>query len=943
MIKPIFSLPTSRKSATSEDDVYDPFRPTQSDDDMEISGEESEGEKSVAKEEETSDESLTAATSEIVEALAVEKELDAAELVEEVKEENVKSVEKESAKKPDESLSLDEEFEIDIFAEEELEKAQAEAARKTAEMPDPLKLWRDEVRQSTLAEEESQVVLPALELKSSPASTPMKFKKRSRKDVEEDGKSHYRSRKESSKNDNEDKSNRKKKSSKKASKTSERKGSKKKEKSPKVRNEKPSKPYSDESPAKNISVVKPEDLQHYQKDKPRKRSVTIKHSSPVSDYRYLVTSPKKHQNNPPSTGFYASSGAFEADARRKRYSADQDHSISKDHKRKRRDSETDHQRESSRKDNERAELTRDQKRKKREEKSSRVTSVSKTRTDRRKLNENLLWSLKSISDRHSNVLDSSKSSTRKTDHSHHNDMHEKNSETKQSKKHRSSSSESGKEKRKRKKKKRARSKSPDSERKKIKKKKKHSRSPKKKKGRQEPQKDATEKSIDLAFEHLIFADFDDSKQTKKRKETHRKASSERVSTEFEEEEISVIYEYQSLSEGEIISSDDEASRKRIINSSSNAASQSSHTSRQNKSSPSRSPLIYQDSLTDKPRLSSIVVQVENKPSPEIESSLPLEIDAPSSVIDIFEDTSKDQTVETEFEKKEKMTDFSSTKRSSPAVPETIVESEQSSLAVDISYENVEIQEVLEEGEALNSPVAVEKSIKSPLKNHVAPENTVQPFSESSKLSNSELPVVDDPIPNERLAGSANLNAVAASPAISIEAMVDEEDEEYVSTAAGATPVDQSSEDVIAKPDSPHSQSFEPAGTTEEPSQDDIKPLLHYLKSLKKPEKSVSADLSDMSSALSAQKTDGNEKDTGRNLGSMLHQVEDSHLPPLEDSALSSTRRLRTKSRDSVSRQRMLPSEKSNVPSLESSKYDWLLPSCLECKRLISKSMLPLSI
>ena len=98
-----------------------------------------------------------------------------------------------------ESLLVDG-FEIDDFAEQELEKAEEEANRKAAEsaIPDPLRMWRNEIRQSSI-KEDTVVTLPTLQI-SDEKQSPLKFKKRSRKDKPDDeangtSKTHYRSHK----------------------------------------------------------------------------------------------------------------------------------------------------------------------------------------------------------------------------------------------------------------------------------------------------------------------------------------------------------------------------------------------------------------------------------------------------------------------------------------------------------------------------------------------------------------------------------------------------------------------------------------------------------------------------------------------------------------------------------------------------------------------------
>ena len=960
LIKPIFSLPSAKKSDPSEDDVYDPFRPTESDDNMEISDAESEGSPVVEKEK--PEEIPKAPEKEKLEEVdAPSEDKDPVAEKAEVKEEEVNSSEKETSKKPKELSSPEDDFEVDIFAEEELEKAQAEATRTASEMPDPLKLWRDEVRQSALAEESSQVVLPALDIRSSPASAPMKFKKISRKDVEDDGKSRYRSRKGSSSKDvNDTKSDSK---IKKSSSKKEKKVSKADKKSPpkleeisKVRKRHDSyhqktkgftAAFKDDSVKSNQSRL----------DRP-KRPTKLKSSStkPVeSPTKYQVLSPTRSRKRRSDSDHHSSTllpyrtKSPGDDVKRKKAKRTDEpalpkYALPKDYDKKRRADEKLHRRD-LRKEKERNEpkesIRRKDTREKIIEKSASVRKRNESNSSHN-LNEKLLLSLKTLSDRQLNAPDAFIHAKKKAPDSQGVDMQTVFVEAK-SHIRRSSSSESIDEKDRRKKKKKRFSKrdlssSSDSIQKVKKKKKKRSRSPKKKKSRKISKKIEKQQDSTLSFEH-IFADFDDLKKRKKEKIKHRKKSKtkEKRSTEVEEEEISVIYEYESLSEGEIISSDERLERKKFVVSNTVQSSLTSPVNARKKTRNDTKEEVKTTPIsTGNTWLNSVVVKIESNASSKLKPSSPVRIEAASAVVDdrpgnlTSSSTAHDQVVskpsndaaKESFDKPVLASTDSFEKQSSVLKSDghdDIFELDFSPAVEDVQYEDVE---VVEQEEFAQNDVVITNSPKMTF------EEASKSVTHDKKSHDSEMPrnspMVSDAAQHEpvlSITGSVEHNSdldypVVTSPAISVEAVIVEENE-FVSSAAGDTPQEETTRDSVEE--YAVVQSSSPAASEDVTSGGDMLPLLRYLKSLKQPESSA---LSNMASALSAQQATGDKKkdvDNFQDVGIVLHQIDDLHLPPAEDCTSLSRSRLRSKSRDSLYEQELHPVAVPHTPPLEDSK------------------------
>ena len=548
MIKPIFSLPKPKKVSASgeeneegwqeeeaaprKEDVYDPFRPTETDDELEDMIEK------------ISDEPLARDSSAPEPSSPSDDETDTTSVENEEIEVMPVPVTKVEPSAASDAPAADDDFEIDIFAEEELEKAQAEAYRKAAEalIPDPLKMWRNEVRQTSVTED-PHITLPTPHLKDS-SPIPMKFKKRNRKEktsvYEAEGsfKSHYRSNKSSKQDENLSKAKKT---------TSKRKKSSDDE-------------IAHEAESSLRRNRKHSDKRSNRSDQPREALKSFK--------KRRSSSPEHvpHRTSTNNLVYRVRNSSDDAKLKKEGF-PDEDW----DRSRKRKSSKTDHDR--SRKQG------RVDENRKRATKMRLSPEPRRTPPTYHHIDDDLLWSLNPPTAKRTSEAISSKTKARKK----HDQMyykHERESSVERGKqdrkKRKTYSSESEPEtvrKKKRKKKyspKRRSSVSSLEEKKVKKKKKKSSRSPKKETVKrkiiinrnQKNDSVSTKPSVssNLSFEH-IFADFDDIKKTKKKKSKKKDEKKKaKKSTVLSEEEIPVIYEYESLSEGEILSSSDEAKR-----------------------------------------------------------------------------------------------------------------------------------------------------------------------------------------------------------------------------------------------------------------------------------------------------------------------------------------------------------------------------------------------
>lgn len=555
MIKPIFSLPKAKKpsfdaeegwqpeDAVAREEAYDPFRPTETDEELDEVMEDKEDDEDILSE--SAPEPSSSSSDEEFEVIPVINE--ETEAVETTK------------KEPEINVHVEDDFEIDIFAEEELEKAQDEANRKAAETvrPDPLKMWRDEVRQTSVSED-LHITLPTLRLKGS-SPIPMKFKKRSRKDKtnlpQQDGsmKSHYRTRKTS------DSKNAKKKNKRVSSESPEPQTSFRK------REKNTFSPVPPPSTQSNRSKTNKVFAQHEASSYETRNEFQYVQNPLRSHHRREANKPGKKKHSPERERVRhissTSNSSYKDDARLKKKKSLPNDESEKTKKKKRKVQEPDFDR---------------AKKERRVEKEKWETYKMPSPTNPQNpplsynidIDDDLLWSLNPPSSTTDQVTLPVKNKERKSQKRESRSRHRKDSSVENNnplrRTYSSYSSERELESKKKKK------------RKCLPKKKKHSRSPKKRvikkkkiNNNHSTNSDLSVSNNNLSFEH-IFADFDNLKKTKKKKrkeEREKKSGDSDEQIVFIEEEVPVIYDDESLSEGEIRSSGDEIKRliKRKIN------------------------------------------------------------------------------------------------------------------------------------------------------------------------------------------------------------------------------------------------------------------------------------------------------------------------------------------------------------------------------------------
>ena len=960
MIKQVFSLPTVKKLAdevsgswkiddfAKKEEVYDPFRPTESDEegnteDKKSNTDENE-EKSQDHEEKTKqevqetetktsgkDENKLSSKQDSTASLAKNKEDIFAESPKSQDQEEVESKTEEPLKKAEFTTTSEDDFQIDLFAEEELEKAQAKAALKATEtvMPDPLKLWRDEVRQVSQNDGVAQVTLPTFDLKTkSPTPEAPKFKKINRKDSEETtvAKVHYRSKKTSSSIKSDEKKLSKevknyKKASTKKSKSLDAKDNYKKASKGPLRDEKASnlnsgqhikdairkkdrkldertdvnKKIEGKDKLEEVSKSRKSDKQHQSKslsklDLPLKSSNTFRSRSPVK-YK-----PSDHKKKSPTVG--EDFGVLKK-KKRKRQEEENVRTLKENakvekvtvfhssvEKKKERKESSNNGDELSRLANSEDDSSRSNR--------SRITRSPKPKKEREEKVFMKNAHISTNSEKVSFVRDEKRSLKK-----------DRLSPFKKKKRRTRSSSSSDDENWKRKKKKRAsskrsRSRSLDKEEKRKRKKRKRSRSPKKKSRERKDSKESRKKNRKqlkahktLSFEN-IFADFDDLKKETKRKSKSRHKSDDRESTEFEEEEISVIYEYESLSEGEIVSSDEELERIKVA-----VNSTADKSNKRKPKSGTKSPKREKHAPLSVKKTEVVNIKSHKKLAKDRDISSTMQA-PPSSrdIDDLLEHSLKVASVV----KVVKPVDSSQFKETftniidkTPPSPVPVSSLSQESFSeppeflgttsdegktsqISLNESNITIEdEITAEKIKSNSPVA-EKPPEL-----ILPESDEILKSERAPGDESEQIAVEKVLTDQLISASIRENAgQEMSPTLSLAVSIQaKEDDELLSS------VGNSIEEVTQGSFSSLSPAAENAATTGA----DILPLVQYLKSLKQSDDNERA-LPDISDAV-AKNNEESRLMKDQDVKMIVRQVDDSYLPPSnlallhEDSPLKS--------------------------------------------------------